>query len=79
MLYSFVLGFNIVHLDCHNTAIRTSRQCRGKEEWEAASGHNSNVKCNSIMPVWGPEVQDNGFYSCLAKHHTCVQDATGCR
>ena len=75
----YLIGFNVVHLDCHNTAIRTSRQSRGKEEWESASIHNSNIRCNSIMPVWGPEVQDNGYLSCLAKHHSSLQDSTGFR
>ena len=28
---------------------------------------NANTKCNGLMPVWGPDVSDSAFASCLAR------------
>lgn len=47
--HSTVTHFNIVHLECHISAIR---QARGRDEWESASLQNTNTKCNGILPLW---------------------------
>lgn len=47
--YSTVTHFNIIHVDCHISAIRLAR---GREEWESASLQNTNTKCNGILPLW---------------------------
>lgn len=76
MGYSTVTHFNIVHVDCHMAAVR---HARARDEWESAALQNANTKCNGLLPLWGPGVQEPAFASCLARHNTYVQEATGHR
>ena len=56
--YSTVSHFNVVHVDCHNNAVRMQR---GRDEWESAALQNantrygqwSNVKCINWTINWG--------------------------
>ncbi|CAD5111184.1 DgyrCDS518 [Dimorphilus gyrociliatus] len=74
--YSTLTHMNVVHVDCHVAAVRHSRS---RDEWESALLHNSNSKCNGLLPLWGPDVQESSFASNLAKHNTYIQDCTGIR
>lgn len=73
MGYTTVTHFNIVHVDCHMSAIRMSR---GRDEWESASLHNANTRCNGLLPLWGPDVSETAFSACMARHHSYMQDST---
>ncbi|XP_033643062.1 E3 ubiquitin-protein ligase UBR4-like [Asterias rubens] len=72
--YSTVSHFNIVHYDCHMAAVR---HARGREEWESAALQNANTKCNGLLPLWGPQVPESAFASCLARHNIYLQECTG--
>lgn len=76
MGYSTVTHFNVVHIDCHMAAVR---HARGRDEWESAALQNANTKCNGLLPLWGPSVQESAFASCLARHNTYLQECTGHR
>ena len=47
------------------------RHARGREEWESATLQNANTKCNGLLPLWGPQVQESVFAACLARS-VCV-------
>ncbi|XP_042144242.1 E3 ubiquitin-protein ligase UBR4-like isoform X1 [Ixodes scapularis] len=72
--YTTVTHFNVVHVDCHMAAVR---HARGRDEWESAALQNANTKCNGLLPLWGPQVPESAFASCLARHNTYIQDCTG--
>jgi E3 ubiquitin-protein ligase UBR4 len=74
--YSTVSHFNIVHVDCHLAAVRHARV---REEWDSAALQNANTKCNGLLPLWGPQVPESAFASCLARHNTYLQECTGVR
>ncbi|XP_050389975.2 E3 ubiquitin-protein ligase UBR4 [Patella vulgata] len=74
--YTTVSHFNVIHVDCHNAAVR---HARGREEWESAALQNANTKCNGLLPMWGPQVQESVFASCLARHNNYLQECTGVR
>ncbi|XP_015793075.1 E3 ubiquitin-protein ligase UBR4-like isoform X2 [Tetranychus urticae] len=76
MGYSTVTHFNVVHVDCHMAAVR---HARGRDEWESAALQNASTKCNGLLPLWGPSVQESAFASCLARHNTYLQECTGRR
>ena len=44
------------------------RHARGREEWESAALQNANTRCNGLLPLWGPQVQESVFASCLARY-----------
>lgn len=71
--YCTVSHFNVVHVDCHLAAVRLSR---AREEWECAALHNANTRANGLLPLWGPQVPESAFASCLARHNTYLQDCT---
>ncbi|XP_037957840.1 protein purity of essence isoform X2 [Teleopsis dalmanni] len=71
--YTTVTHFNVVHVDCHTSAIRLSR---GRDEWERASLQNANTRCNSLLPLWGPEVTESTFSACMTRHTSYMQEAT---
>jgi len=64
--YSTVTHFNLVHIDCHANAIRVARNNR--DEWENATLLNANTRCNSLLPIWGPDVPEAVFSNALARH-----------
>nr|CAB3267470.1 E3 ubiquitin-protein ligase UBR4-like [Phallusia mammillata] len=74
--YSTVSHFNVVHYECHTSAVRMAR---GREEWDSALLQNTNTKCNGLLPLWGAQVPEAAFASCLARHNTYIQEATGQR
>ncbi|CAD6222096.1 GSCOCG00011717001-RA-CDS, partial [Cotesia congregata] len=74
--YSTVTHFNVVHVDCHMSAVRLAR---ARDEWESAALQNANTKCNGLLPLWGPLVPESAFASCLARHNTYLQECTGHR
>lgn len=71
--YTTVSHFNIVHIDCHMSAIRLAR---GRDEWESASLQNANTRCNGLLPLWGPDVSESAFSSCMARHNAYMQEST---
>ena len=75
--HSTVTHVNLVHIDYHTNAIRSSRTCR--EEWENATLQNANTKCNGILPIWGPHVSETLFSNALARHNSYLLEATGIR
>ncbi|CAG9835872.1 unnamed protein product [Diabrotica balteata] len=74
--YTTVSHFNIVHIDCHMSAVRLAR---ARDEWESAALQNANTKCNGLLPLWGPQVPESSFASCLARHNTYLQESTNHR
>lgn len=68
--------FNVVHVECHLAAVR---QARARDEWESAALQNANTRCNGLLPLWGPQVPESAFASCLARHNTYLQECTGHR
>uniref|UniRef100_T1IY63 UBR-type domain-containing protein n=1 Tax=Strigamia maritima TaxID=126957 RepID=T1IY63_STRMM len=74
--YTTVTHFNVVHIDCHLSAVRLAR---GRDEWESAALQNANTKCNGLLPLWGPQVPESVFASCLARHNTYIQESIGHR
>uniref|UniRef100_A0A0K8SV35 E3 ubiquitin-protein ligase UBR4 n=4 Tax=Lygus hesperus TaxID=30085 RepID=A0A0K8SV35_LYGHE len=74
--YSTVTHFNVVHIDCHMSAVRLAR---ARDEWESAALQNANTKCNGLLPLWGPQVPESAFASCLARHNNYLQESTGHR
>jgi E3 ubiquitin-protein ligase UBR4 len=74
--YATVSHFNIVHIDCHMSAVRLAR---ARDEWESAALQNANTKCNGLLPLWGPQVPESAFASCLARHNTYLQESTNHR
>ncbi|KAG5896473.1 hypothetical protein JTB14_005854 [Gonioctena quinquepunctata] len=74
--YTTVSHFNIVHIDCHMSAVRLAR---ARDEWESAALQNANTKCNGLLPLWGPQVPESAFASCLARHNTYLQESTNHR
>lgn len=73
MGYTTVTHFNIVHVDCHMSAIRLARS---RDEWESASMQNANTRCNGLLPLWGPEVSEASFSSCMGRHTSYMQEST---
>ncbi|KAK2587955.1 hypothetical protein KPH14_004040 [Odynerus spinipes] len=74
--YTTVTHFNVVHVDCHMSAVRLAR---ARDEWESAALQNANTKCNGLLPLWGPQVPESAFASCLARHTTYLQECTSHR
>ncbi|XP_067662559.1 E3 ubiquitin-protein ligase UBR4-like [Haliotis asinina] len=74
--YTTVSHFNVIHVECHAAAVR---HARGREEWESAALQNANTKCNGLLPMWGPQVQESVFATCLARHNNYLQECTGVR
>ncbi|XP_022919909.2 E3 ubiquitin-protein ligase UBR4 isoform X2 [Onthophagus taurus] len=74
--YNTVTHFNIVHIDCHTSAVRLART---RDEWESAALQNANTKCNGLLPLWGPQVPESAFASCLARHNSYLQESTSYR
>ncbi|XP_043276539.1 protein purity of essence isoform X5 [Venturia canescens] len=74
--YTTVTHFNVVHVDCHMSAVRLAR---ARDEWESAALQNANTKCNGLLPLWGPQVPESTFASCLVRHNTYLQECTGHR
>lgn len=71
--YTTVTHFNVVHIECHMAALRTTR---GRDEWESASLQNANTRCNGLLPLWGPEVSESAFSSCMSRHNSYMQEST---
>ena len=74
--YSSVTHFNIIHIDCHTSAIK---QARSRDEWESALLQNANTRCNGLLPLWGPDVAEAQFTTALARYDTNIIEATGIR
>ena len=74
--YTTVTHFNVVHVDCHMAAVR---HARARDEWDSAALHNANTRCNGLLPLWGPQVQESAFASALARHNKYIQEATNHR
>jgi len=71
--YTTVTHFNVVHVDCHTSAIRLTR---GRDEWERASLQNANTRCNGLLPLWGPAVAEVAFSACMTRHSSYMQEST---
>ncbi|KAH8352243.1 hypothetical protein KR084_002940 [Drosophila pseudotakahashii] len=71
--YTTVTHFNVVHVDCHTSAIRLTR---GRDEWERASLQNANTRCNGLLPLWGPAVGEAAFSACMTRHSSYMQEST---
>ena len=41
---------------------------RGREEWDSALLQNASTKCNGLLPLWGAQVPEAAFGSCLARY-----------
>jgi len=71
--YSTVSHFNVVHVECHLSAVKSTRS---RDEWESAALHNANTLTNGLLPLWGAHVPENAFVSCLARHNIYLQEST---
>ncbi|CAF3628387.1 unnamed protein product [Adineta steineri] len=74
--YATVTHFNIIHIECHTSAIK---QARSRDEWESALLQNANTRCNGLLPLWGPDVAETQFTTALARYDTNIIEATGVR
>ena len=74
--YTTVTHFNIIHVECHMSAVRHART---RDEWQSAALHNANTRCNGLLPLWGPQVYESLFAHALARHNSYLQDAIGQR
>ena len=74
--YTTVTHFNIIHVECHMSAVRHART---RDEWQSAALHNANTRCNGLLPLWGPQVYESLFAHALARHNSYLQDAVGQR
>ncbi|CAM4878013.1 unnamed protein product [Rotaria socialis] len=74
--YATVTHFNIIHIECHTSAIK---QARSRDEWESALLQNANTRCNGLLPLWGPDVAEAQFTTALARYDANITDATGIR
>ncbi|XP_072935202.1 E3 ubiquitin-protein ligase UBR4 isoform X5 [Epargyreus clarus] len=74
--YTTVSHYNIVHVECHMSAVRLAR---ARDEWESAALQNASTRCNGLLPLWGPHVPESAYASCLARHTTYLQECTGHR
>lgn len=52
------------------------RSSRSRDEWESAALHNANTRANGLLPLWGPQVPESAFASCLARHNNYLQECT---
>lgn len=68
--------FNIVHVECHLAAVR---HARSRDEWQSALLHNTNTRCNGLLPLWGPQVYESLFAHALSRYNSYLQDAVGQR
>ncbi|XP_047525824.1 E3 ubiquitin-protein ligase UBR4 [Pieris napi] len=74
--FTTVSHYNVVHVECHMAAVRLQR---ARDEWESAALQNASTRCNGLLPLWGPNVPESAFASCLARHTTYLQECTGHR
>lgn len=71
--YTTVTHFNVVHIDCHMSAIRLAR---GRDEWESASLQNANTKCTGLLPLWGPDVPESSFQNAVSRNTGYMLEST---
>jgi len=71
--YSTVTHFNVIHLECHQSAVRSAR---GRDEWESGMLHNANTRCNGLLPFWGPNVSESEYAGHLSRHNQLIQEHT---
>ncbi|CAK9290710.1 unnamed protein product [Gordionus sp. m RMFG-2023] len=64
-------NFNIVHIDCHNDSLK---QTKSRNEWDGATLINSNIACNSLLPLWGINITETAFVQSLTKFFKCIRD-----
>lgn len=55
------------------------RHARSRDEWQSASLHNANTRCNGFLPLWGPNVYESLFAHALSRHNSYLQEAVGQR
>nr|CAD7443272.1 unnamed protein product [Timema bartmani] len=76
-------SIDVVEYGPERTPLKTpehpSLLARARDEWESAALQNANTKCNGLLPLWGPQVPESAFASCLARHNTYLQECTGHR
>lgn len=71
--YTTVTHFNVVHIDCHMSAIRLAR---GRDEWESASLQNANTKCTGLLPLWGTDVPESSFQNAVSRNTSYMLEST---
>lgn len=59
---------SVLYFTCITDSDCPCRHARGREEWESAALQNANTKCNGLLPLWGPHVQESAFATCLARY-----------
>lgn len=64
--WTTVTYFNLVHVECHLNAVNVMK---GRNVWDSATLQNSNTKCNTLLPLWGPKVTETQFSSALKTHY----------
>uniref|UniRef100_A0A0M3HTT2 UBR-type domain-containing protein n=1 Tax=Ascaris lumbricoides TaxID=6252 RepID=A0A0M3HTT2_ASCLU len=72
--FATVSQMNLVHLECHSTAIRMAI---GRDEWSSAALHNANTKCNVMVPVWSKTVKDADMTNALRRLTNDLEVAVG--
>lgn len=68
--YSTVSSFTVIHLDCHLAAVRSARS---RDEWESAYLQNGNVRCNGLLPLYGPTTTESAYTTSLARYNSYLQ------
>ena len=62
--FETVSHFNFVHRECHQAAVRSNAS---RKEWDAATLHNTNTKCNAMLPCWGLNVSESVYATAHAR------------
>ena len=78
MLVTSVSAFNTIHFSCHDEAARADRALsKPKSEFEGATLRNSRCRCNSILPIHGPEVEPEAYAMAVERHFASVGNDAG--
>ncbi|RCN23910.1 hypothetical protein ANCCAN_30401 [Ancylostoma caninum] len=65
----------MVHIDCHQNAIRRSGGGRNVDEWSKASLHNAGAKCNVLTPIASGTASEADWAAAVNRYQTDLEVA----
>ncbi|KAK6730108.1 hypothetical protein RB195_006895 [Necator americanus] len=65
----------MVHIDCHQNAIRRSGGGRNVDEWSKASLHNAGAKCNVLTPIASGSASEADWTAAVNRYQTDLEVA----
>ncbi|EYC04737.1 hypothetical protein Y032_0086g1963 [Ancylostoma ceylanicum] len=65
----------MVHIDCHQNAIRRSGGGRNVDEWSKASLHNAGAKCNVLTPIASGSASEADWAAAVNRYQTDLEVA----